>query len=56
MKSAELYCTYDEDTGEWIVWFPAPLGGMHTLEVFDNESDARKFWQNQIDTADFSEE
>lgn len=56
MDQVELYCTLDEDTGEWIVWFPAPLGGMHTLEVFNNESDARAFWQDQIDNADYDTE
>jgi hypothetical protein len=49
----ELYCTQNE-IGEWIVWFPHPLGGMYVLETFDNESDARTFWQDQIDNADYS--
>jgi hypothetical protein len=52
----ELYCTQDEDTGEWLVWFPHPLGGMDVLESFGNEADARAFWQDQIDNADFDAE
>jgi len=47
----ELYCT--EEDGEWLVWFPHPLGGKEVLGTFDNEDDARKFWQDQIDSADF---
>ena len=47
----ELYCT--EEDGEWLVWFPHPLGGKEVLGTFDNEADARKFWQDQIDSADF---
>ena len=39
-EPVELYCTQDEDTGEWLVWFPHPLGGMNVLESFDNEADA----------------
>ena len=39
----ELYCTKDDDTGEWLVWFPHPLGGMDVLESFDNEAEARKW-------------
>jgi hypothetical protein len=50
----ELYCTYDENRNEWIVWFPHPLGGMKILETFDNEAAARTFWQEQIDSADFN--
>lgn len=49
----ELYCTYDEDHESWIVWFPHPLGGMNILESFKNEADARAFWQDQIDGADY---
>lgn len=49
----ELYCTQDDD-GEWLVWFPHPLGGKKVLETFDNEADARAFWQQQIDTRDTS--
>jgi hypothetical protein len=52
----ELYCTQDEDTGEWLVWFPHPLGGMDILESFNNEADARAFWQDQIDNADWDSE
>jgi hypothetical protein len=51
----ELYCTLDEDAGRWIVWFPHPLGGMNVLDTFDHESDARVFWQDQIDNADYSD-
>lgn len=54
-KPVELYCTYDEDREEWLVWFPHPLGGMNVLETFDNEQDARAFWQDQIDNADYQE-
>jgi hypothetical protein len=54
-EPVELYCTQDEDTGEWLVWFPHPLGGMNVLESFDNEAEAREFWQDQLDTADYSE-
>lgn len=54
-ERVELYCTQDEDTGEWLVWFPHPLGGMDVLETFDNEREARAFWQDQLDSADYSE-
>ena len=54
-EAVELYCTYDEDREEWLVWFPHPLGGMNVLESFDNEQDARAFWQDQIDNADYQE-
>jgi hypothetical protein len=50
--TVELYCTYDEDRNEWLVWFTHPLGGMNVLDSFDNEIDARAFWQEQIDSAD----
>jgi hypothetical protein len=50
----ELHCTQDEGTGEWLVWFPHPLGGMNVLETFNNEIDARVFWQEQMDSADFN--
>ena len=50
--TVELYCTYDEDRNEWLVWFPHPLGGMNVLETFNNETDARAFWQEQIDSAE----
>jgi len=52
----ELYCTYDEDEQVWLVWFPHPLGGMNVLESFTNEQDAREFWQEQMDGADFGDE
>ena len=48
----ELYCTLDEETGKWLVWFSHPLGGMNVLETFDNEIAARWFWQEQMDSAD----
>jgi hypothetical protein len=50
----ELYCT-QEDDGTWLVWFPHPLGGMSVLETFDNENEAREFWQQQMDSADIGE-
>jgi hypothetical protein len=50
--AVELHCTYDETELLWHVWFPHPLGGMNVLESFDNEDDARRFWQEQIDSAD----
>jgi hypothetical protein len=52
----KLYCTQDADTGEWLVWFPHPLGGMEVLGTFDNETDARQFWQEQMDSADLGDE
>lgn len=51
----ELYCTQDEETGQWLVWFTHPLGGMNVLETFDNEANARAFWQEQTNSADFGE-
>ena len=51
----ELHCTQDEDSGQWLVWFPHPLGGMNVLDTFERESEARTFWQQQIDSADFSD-
>ena len=54
-EPVELYCTQDDD-GTWLVWFPHPLGGMNVLETFDNETEARAFWQEQIDSADFGGE
>jgi hypothetical protein len=48
----ELFCTLED--GAWLVWFPHPLGGMNVLESFDNETDARAYWQEQIDSADLS--
>jgi hypothetical protein len=50
---SELYCTQDAETGEWHVWFTHPLGGMKVLETFNNQVDAQKFYQEQIDTKDF---
>jgi hypothetical protein len=32
------------------------LGGMNVLESFDNEFDARTYWQEQIDNADYDAE
>lgn len=52
-EKIELYCTQDDSTKEWLVWFPHPLGGMKVLESFLNETEARAFWQDQIDSADF---
>jgi len=51
-EKVELYCTYDEDRSEWLVWFPHPLGGMNVLETFDNETDARAFHKDQLDSAE----
>lgn len=51
-EPVELYCTQDDCTGEWLVWFPHPLGGMNVLDTFDNEADARAFWQEQINSAE----
>lgn len=51
-EPVELYVTKNEE-GKWLVWFSHPLGGMDVLETFDNESDARAFWQDQIDNADY---
>lgn len=56
MTEPELYCTYDEDMEEWLVWFPHPLGGKHVIESFDNEEEAHEFWQDQIDSADYGDE
>lgn len=52
-QPVELHCTQDQDTSEWHVWFPHPLGGMKVLETFDNEEDARAFWQEQLNSADY---
>jgi hypothetical protein len=52
-ESVELHCTQDKDSGEWLVWFPHPLGGMDVLGTFDNKAEAQQFWQEQIDSADF---
>lgn len=53
--AVELFCTYDEDDAIWRVWFAHPSGGMNVLETFDNEADARAFWQEQIDSADLGD-
>lgn len=50
-----LHCTQDPDSGEWLVWCPHPLGGMMVLEQFESESEARAFWQEQIDDAESGE-
>ena len=52
-KKIELYCTQN-DEGQWLVWFPHPLGGMDVLESFDSESDARIFHQQQLNDADYT--
>lgn len=51
----QLHCTQDDD-GTWLVWFPHPLGGMKVLETFLNETDARAFWSEQMDSADFGDQ
>jgi hypothetical protein len=53
-ESVKLYCTYDEDHNTWLVWFTHPLGGMHVIESFGNEADARAFHVQQIADADYS--
>jgi hypothetical protein len=55
-EPVELHCTQDQDTSEWLVWFPHPLGGMNVLGTFDKETEARDFWQEQMDSADFGDE
>ena len=55
-EPVELHCTQDEHTGEWLVWFPHPLGGMNVLGTFDNQTEAQAFWQEQMDSADFGDE
>jgi len=50
-ESVELYCTQGDD-GQWLVWFPHPLGGKHVLEEFNNEAEALAFWQEQINSAE----
>jgi hypothetical protein len=52
-EPVELYVTKN-DKGEWLVWFSHPLGGMDVIGTFDNEEDARAFWQDQINNADFT--
>jgi hypothetical protein len=56
LEPVELFCTYDADCELWSVWFPHPLGGMNVLETFDNEADARVFWEEQINSADFGDQ
>jgi hypothetical protein len=55
-EKVELYCEYDPDEQIWVVFFPHPLGGRNVLETFDNEADARAFWQDQIDSDDYDSE
>jgi hypothetical protein len=52
----KLYCTQDEDTGEWLVWFPHPLGGMNVIGTFADAEEAHRFWADQMDSADLSGE
>jgi hypothetical protein len=52
-EPVKLYCTQG-DEGQWLVWFPHPLGGKHVLEEFNTEREALEFWQEQMDGADFS--
>ena len=52
-EKIELYCTYDDCSELWQVWYPRPLGGMEVLQSFTNEADAKQFWQDQIDSADY---
>ena len=52
-EKVELYCTQN-DEGQWLVWFSHPLGGMDVLESFDNESDAKIFYQQQLNDADYT--
>lgn len=54
MDKVELNLTFDDDTQEWLVWFPHPLGGMYVLETFLNEDEAKIFYQQQLDSADYS--
>ena len=54
-EPVNLYCTQDEETKEWHVWFPHPMGGMNVLDTFDNETAALQFWQEQMDSAEFGE-
>ena len=56
MEPVELHCTYDADCEQWSVWFPHPLGGMNVLETFDNEASARVYWEEQINSTDWSEQ
>ena len=54
MDAVELFVTQDEE-GQWLVWFPHPLGGMNVLDTFDNEDAATAFWHEQMDSAEFGE-
>ncbi len=49
-EPVKLYCTQDADTGEWLVWFPHPLGGMNVLETFTDAEEAHRFWADQMDS------
>jgi hypothetical protein len=51
----KLYCTQDEHTGEWLVWFPHPLGGMNVLGTFTDAEEAHRFWADQMDSMDSAE-
>jgi len=53
-EPVELYVTKNDD-GEWLVWFPHSLGGMDVIGTFDNEDDARVFWQDQIDNTNYDQ-
>lgn len=55
-QPVKLYCTQDADTGEWLVWFPHPRGGMSVLETFTDAEEAHRFWADQMDSADLSGE
>jgi hypothetical protein len=52
-EKIELYCTYNTDAEAWLVWFPHPLGGMEVLGEFASEAEAKSFWHEQIDSAEF---
>jgi hypothetical protein len=52
-EKIELNCSFDENLKEWHVWYPSPLGGMAVLDTFTNEADAKQFWEDQIDSADY---
>ena len=56
MEPVDLFCTYDGEEELWYVWFPHPLGGMNVLASFDNEADARVFWEQELKNADYSGE
>lgn len=48
-----LHVTFNEDDNSWLVWFPHPLGGMDVIGEFETEPEARAFWQEQMDGADY---